>query len=144
MEQDPSKPKIVVEEIQDEIKSLEKDSKEIQKDLDEALEGLKLFIENLEADIGYLDHMQSGNEFAKEYREEMGKEPSSKIYSEEEMDKIRSDIDKSKAMINKIHDYMNDLTLMKVDIGISKEIFEKLEDIYNHLVFKFPKEGEEN
>ena len=47
MEQDPLKPKIVVEELQEEIKSLEKDSAELQKDLDESLDHLKFFIESL-------------------------------------------------------------------------------------------------
>ena len=86
--------------------------------------------------------MNSENDFAEEYRESVGKEVTLKTYSEEEMNKIRSDIEDSKAMIDKIHGYMNDLTFMKVELGAHKEIFQKLEDIYNHLVFRLPKEDQ--
>lgn len=134
MEHDPLKPKLEVPEIRKEIEEGKNDSKEVQKFIDSHLEDLRNYIEQLEFDLGYYDHMTSANEFAREYREEFEKEPHTKQYSQDEIEKIQKSIDSSKALISAIHEQMNNAVLLKIQINAETEKMETLEKRYHNLL----------
>jgi hypothetical protein len=142
MEHDPLKPKLHVPEIRNEIELGEKDAKEIQEYIDLHLKDLTRTIEQLEFDMGYYDHMVSANEFAREYREELGKEPRTKEYSEDQIQKIQQGIDMSKAFIVALHEEMNKAILLKIEINAYTEAFEKLEREFNSILIRIPPEQE--
>ena len=142
MEQDPLKPKIQVPEIQQEIKEGEQIAREIQEYIDSHLEDLKFHIDQLEFATGYLDHMQSSNEFREEYRAEMGTEPRTKEHSQEEIDGIQNNIKETKALIADIHEKMHEATLLKIDFNASNEIFQKLENLFTEFLTHIPPEQE--
>lgn len=142
MEHDPLKPKLEVPEIQQEIKEGEQAAREIQEYLDSHIDDLKFHIDQLEFATGYLDHMQSSNEFREEYRLEMGTESRTKEYSQKEINDIQINIAETKGLIADIHEKMHEATMLKIDYNASNEIFEKLEKLFNEFMTRIPPEQE--
>lgn len=89
MENERNKPIIQVSEIREVINESEKDAKEIQEEMDSFISDLKFLIEDLEFRTGYLEHMESNNEFTEEYTEIMGHAPTLKQYSQEEIQETK-------------------------------------------------------
>ena len=131
-----NKPKIVIPEIQEAITEGKNDIELMENSLKESLMDLKELIELIEMDVGYLEHMKDNNEFVEEYKNETGVEPSIKKYDDEEIAKIKSEIEKGRADIKEIHGLMTTLTLQKIATEDYVEQFQKLEESFKALISK--------
>lgn len=135
---DPSRntPKIGNSEIQAAISEGERDIKEAENLLKESLEDLKQAIDLLEMDAAYLEHMQGNNEFIEEYKNDIGAELSLRKYDDDEISKIKLNVERAKLDIKNIHEFMTTLTLDKIATEEYVEEFKKLEESFKAVLLR--------
>jgi hypothetical protein len=137
MEQDPSKPKIVVEEIQEGIKNSKEDLDLVQEQLDYLLNDLTHSLEQIEGNKDYLEYMQYSNDL----KNETSNKPNTlvKEYSEEEIEKTKLSIKKFEESLEAIHFHINKFNSYKEKIKDQIVRMEEAEQRFRNLLVKIPK-----
>jgi hypothetical protein len=117
--------------------------KETEISLKEGIEVLKDEIRLMQNDIDYLNYLESSNETAdslNEMAEELGKDKLRK-HSDEEINKIKVNIQNAQKSIDEIGRLIMELTLQKVELSHYIEEFEKLNEQFRINLLKINKEN---
>ncbi len=118
-------------EIQQSINENTEHLKEIEEMLKDEISLFKKGLELLEMNSDYLWHMNNDNEMTdilNKDAEEFGHKQEKKKYSEEQINKVNTEIEKMKKEVNEINSYIAELTLNKIQISHYIEEFEKLNE----------------
>jgi prefoldin subunit 5 len=137
-------PKLTNIEIQEVLDKNTESLKLIEDNLKENLELFKEAMDLLEMDSGYLWHMNNSNEISDLISEE-GRESNSNYteqkYSREEIDKIKSRIEKMKKEADEINADIAQLTLYKIEINHYVDKFSVLNEIFRTTLLKIKPEN---
>jgi D-mannonate dehydratase len=137
-------PKLTNIEIQEVLDKNTESLKLIEDNLKENLELFKEAMDLLEMDSGYLWHMNNSNEISDLISEE-GRESNSNYteqkYSREEIDKIKSRIEKMKKEADEINADIAQLTLYKIEINHYVYNFSVLNEIFRTTLLKIKPEN---
>ncbi len=142
MEQDPSKPKIEVTEIQEQIKNTEQTLEDIKIDIDRVKDELE-FLHNKIEDLTLFGEIQTSNKELEEYQDKnniFGKDRISTNYNPEELENIRKQIFVTLERIGLYLKRFNDLHDDHESIEDIKQELIDLEKSYNSLLSSIPKD----
>jgi chromosome segregation ATPase len=121
-----AKPRIADSEIAKAINESNESIIYTEATLKEGLDVVREMIEELSADIGYLEHMEREKEFLDLQEEVIGKRENPK-YSQEEIAKIKQKIEGANKEISEFQAKLDELLSQKIFFEEIREDFEKLQ-----------------
>ncbi len=142
MEQDPSKPKIEVEEIQNQIKSTEQTLEDIKFNINRVKDELE-FLRNRIENLTLFGEIQMSDKELEEYQDDQeifGKERVSTNYNPEDLENIRKQIFETLEKIGLYLKRFNDLHYNHENLEDIRQELINLEKDYNSLLSSIPKE----
>jgi hypothetical protein len=125
MEQEPNKKGLVNPEIEQKRKFQESYKKDLENDVEQGLESLKIFVDNLEFNRGYI-------KFQEESREE---------FSQKEIDDLKEEIKEEEDFIKGIRDSIDGLLLQKESVQEKIDELNKLEKRFRDELLKIKPEN---
>lgn len=124
--EEDAKPRIVDSEISKAINESNESVLETEATLKLGLEVVREMIEELGADIGYLEHMEREKDFLNLQEEVLGKRDNPK-YSQEEIVELKQKIEETKREISEFQAKLDELLSQKIFFEEIREDFEKLQ-----------------
>jgi len=124
--EEDAKPRIADSEISKAINESNESVLETEATLKLGLEVVREMIEELDADIGYLEHMEREKDFLNLQEEVMGKRDNAK-YSQEEIVELKQKIEETKRAISEFQAKLDELLSQKIFFEEIREDFEKLQ-----------------